>query len=58
MDSEGRLVFWKSGVWEGGAPTLSCNTCKKRRTERMSANDRMSSQGCVLGPMLYLVGKQ
>ncbi|XP_026737705.1 serine/threonine-protein kinase 4 isoform X2 [Trichoplusia ni] len=40
MDSEGRLVFWKSGVWEGGAPTLNCNTCKKRRSDRMSANDR------------------
>ncbi|XP_030021132.1 serine/threonine-protein kinase 4 isoform X4 [Manduca sexta] len=40
MDSEGRLVFWKSGVWEGGAPTLSCNTCKKRRADRMSANER------------------
>ncbi|RVE54507.1 hypothetical protein evm_000992 [Chilo suppressalis] len=40
MDSEGRLVFWKSGVWEGEAPTLDCNTCKKRRAERMSANER------------------
>ncbi|KAL0902009.1 hypothetical protein ABMA27_007140 [Loxostege sticticalis] len=45
MDSEGRLVFWKSGVWEGGAPTLSCNTCKKRRAERMTESDRMASQG-------------
>lgn len=33
-------MFWKSGVWEGGAPTLDCNTCKKRRADRMSANDR------------------
>ncbi|XP_052744337.1 serine/threonine-protein kinase 3 isoform X2 [Bicyclus anynana] len=40
MDAEGRLVFWKGGMWEGGAPTLSCNTCKKRRADRMSANDR------------------
>ncbi|XP_035452359.1 serine/threonine-protein kinase 3 isoform X2 [Spodoptera frugiperda] len=45
MDSEGRLVFWKSGVWEGGAPTLSCNTCKKRRADRMSANDSERPQG-------------
>ncbi|XP_028172444.1 serine/threonine-protein kinase 3 isoform X2 [Ostrinia furnacalis] len=45
MDSEGRLVFWKSGVWEGGAPTLNCNTCKKRRADRMTENDRMASQG-------------
>ncbi|XP_041975077.1 serine/threonine-protein kinase 3 isoform X3 [Aricia agestis] len=37
---EGRLVFWKGGVWEGGAPTISCNTCKKRRADRMAANDR------------------
>lgn len=49
MDSEGRLVFWKSGVWEGGAPTLSCNTCKKRRADRMSANDSERPQGYVLG---------
>ncbi|XP_047531792.1 serine/threonine-protein kinase hippo isoform X2 [Vanessa atalanta] len=40
MDEEGRLVFWKGGMWEGGAPTLSCNTCKKRRSERMDANER------------------
>ncbi|XP_047985273.1 serine/threonine-protein kinase 3 [Leguminivora glycinivorella] len=40
MDSDGRLVFWKGGVWEGGAPTLNCNTCKKRRADRMNANDR------------------
>ncbi|XP_063357845.1 serine/threonine-protein kinase hippo [Cydia amplana] len=40
MDSDGRLVFWKGGVWEGGAPTLNCNTCKKRRADRMSANER------------------
>ncbi|XP_053621675.1 serine/threonine-protein kinase 3 isoform X2 [Plodia interpunctella] len=39
MDSEGRLVFWKTGVWDGGAPTLNCNTCKKRRAERMAANE-------------------
>ncbi|XP_021197162.3 serine/threonine-protein kinase 4 isoform X3 [Helicoverpa armigera] len=45
MDSEGRLVFWKSGVWEGGAPTLNCNTCKKRRADRMSANDTQRPQG-------------
>ncbi|XP_045777898.1 serine/threonine-protein kinase 3 isoform X2 [Maniola jurtina] len=41
MDAEGRLVFWKGGMWEGGAPTLSCNTCKKRRADRMSANERL-----------------
>ncbi|KPJ14952.1 hypothetical protein RR48_02693 [Papilio machaon] len=45
MDAEGRLVFWKSGLWEGGAPTLTCNTCKKRRADRMTANERMTSQG-------------
>lgn len=39
MDSEGRLVFWKGGLWEGEAPTLNCNTCKKRRADRMSANE-------------------
>ncbi|XP_045455925.1 serine/threonine-protein kinase 4 [Melitaea cinxia] len=40
MDEEGRLVFWKGGMWEGGAPTISCNTCKKRRSERMDVNER------------------
>ncbi|XP_013177006.1 PREDICTED: serine/threonine-protein kinase 3 [Papilio xuthus] len=45
MDAEGRLVFWKSGLWEGGAPTLTCNTCKKRRADRMTANERITSQG-------------
>ncbi|XP_013149350.1 PREDICTED: serine/threonine-protein kinase 3-like [Papilio polytes] len=45
MDAEGRLVFWKSGLWEGGAPTLTCNTCKKRRADRMTANERMLPQG-------------
>ncbi|XP_068626561.1 serine/threonine-protein kinase 4 isoform X2 [Battus philenor] len=44
MDAEGRLVFWKSGLWENGAPTLSCNTCKKRRADRKSANERPLSE--------------
>ncbi|CAG9580877.1 unnamed protein product [Danaus chrysippus] len=46
MDAEGRLVFWKGGVWEGEAPTLSCNTCKKRRADRMSANERPQGNVC------------
>lgn len=40
MDGDGRLVFWKGGVWEGDAPTLNCNTCKKRREDRMNASER------------------
>ncbi|XP_072947968.1 serine/threonine-protein kinase 4 isoform X2 [Epargyreus clarus] len=44
MDAEGRLIFWKGGVWEGGAPTLNCNTCKKRRADRMSANESLNER--------------
>lgn len=40
MDGDGRLVFWKGGLWEGDAPTLNCNTCKKRRADRMNASER------------------
>ncbi|XP_049875946.1 serine/threonine-protein kinase 4 isoform X2 [Pectinophora gossypiella] len=40
MDGEGKLVFWKGGMWVDGAPTLNCNTCKKRREDRMNASDR------------------
>lgn len=54
MDSEGRLIFWKPGLWEGDAPTLTCGTCKRRRTERMKELDERP-QGSVLTPVLFIV---
>ncbi|GBP38168.1 hypothetical protein EVAR_80454_1 [Eumeta japonica] len=39
MDAEGRLVLWRPGLWVGGAPTLSCRTCRQRRADRMSADE-------------------
>ncbi|CAF4949778.1 serine/threonine-protein kinase 3 isoform X2 [Pieris napi] len=37
MDADGKLIFWKSGLWEGGLPTLRCDTCKRRKVDKMNA---------------------